>query len=57
MTAFTTLGLGDVRPTGAMRILTGAEALLGLSLITWSASFAFLRMQRDWAEFRRPERA
>ncbi|MEM8711231.1 MAG: potassium channel family protein, partial [Planctomycetota bacterium] len=54
VTSFTTLGFGDIVPTGAIRILCGAEALAGLSLITWSASFAFLEMQRDWAEFRRP---
>jgi hypothetical protein len=51
---YTTLGFGDVVPSGAVRILTGTEALLGLALITWSASFAFLEMQRDWTEFRRP---
>jgi hypothetical protein len=54
VTAFTTLGFGDLVPQGAVRILVGTEALLGLSLITWTASFAFLEMQRDWAEFRRP---
>ncbi|GJM20406.1 MAG: hypothetical protein DHS20C15_03210 [Planctomycetota bacterium] len=54
VTCFTTLGFGDIVPTGAVRILTGCEALVGLSLITWSASFGFLEMQRDWGEFRRP---
>ena len=49
---YTTLGFGDIVPTGAFRILTGTEALVGLSMITWSASFAFLEMQRDWAEYR-----
>ena len=53
VTTFTTIGFGDVVPTGAIRILTGTEALVGLSLITWSASLAFLEMQRDWAEFAR----
>jgi hypothetical protein len=53
VTAFTTLGFGDIVPTGAVRILTGTEALVGLGLITWSASLAFLEMQRDWGEFRR----
>ncbi|QDV08656.1 Ion channel [Planctomycetes bacterium Poly30] len=56
VTSFTTLGFGDIVPTGAIRILCGAEALAGLGLITWSASFAFLEMQRDWAEFRRPSK-
>lgn len=54
VTSFTTLGFGDIVPTGAIRILCGAEALTGLGLITWSASFVFLEMQRDWAAFRRP---
>lgn len=29
-------------------MITGTEALAGLSLITWSASFTFLQMQRIW---------
>jgi len=53
VTVFTTLGFGDIVPYGAVRILTGTEALIGLGLITWSASLAFLEMQHDWAEFRR----
>ena len=48
---YTTLGFGDLVPAGPIRILTGSEALVGLGLITWTASFAFLEMQRDWAEF------
>lgn len=51
---YTTLGLGDIVPAGEFRILTGSEALVGLGLITWSASLAFLEMQRDWGEFRHP---
>ena len=53
---YSSLGFGDLVPHGAIRILTGTETLLGLSLITWTASFAFLEMQRDWPEFRRPRR-
>ena len=45
---FTTLGLGDIVPVGAIRFLTGTEALTGFVLITWSASFAFLEMQKFW---------
>ena len=45
---FTTLGFGDVIPYGAIRFMTGMEALTGLVLITWSASFAFIEMQRHW---------
>jgi len=45
---FTTLGFGDITPTGNLRFLTGIEALTGLVLITWSASYLFLEMQRFW---------
>ena len=45
---YTTLGLGDLVPEGAIRFLTGTEALTGFVLITWSASFTFLEMQRFW---------
>jgi Ion channel len=45
---YTTLGFGDLVPTGAIRFMTGTEALTGFLLITWSASFTFLEMQRFW---------
>lgn len=47
-TSYTTLGLGDIAPSGYLRFLTGLEALTGLVLITWSASFLFLEMQKYW---------
>ncbi len=47
-TTFTTLGFGDIEPIGALRFLTGIEGLTGLVLITWSASFLFVEMQRYW---------
>lgn len=47
-TVFTTLGFGDVVPNGDLRYLTGIESLTGLVLITWTASFLFLEMQRHW---------
>jgi len=47
-TAYTTLGYGDLVPRGAVRFLFGTESLIGLLLITWSASFAYLEMQRYW---------
>lgn len=43
---YTTVGFGDIIPTGPLRLLVAAEALTGLVLITWSASFTFLIMQR-----------
>lgn len=45
---YTTLGLGDIVPAGAIRFMAGTEALTGFLLITWSASFTFLEMQRFW---------
>ncbi len=49
-TVFTTLGFGDIQPQGDLRYLTGIESLTGLVLITWSASFLYLLMQRSWAD-------
>lgn len=45
---YTTVGFGDVVPSGPIRFMAGMEALTGLVMITWSASFTFLEMQRDW---------
>lgn len=47
-TTFSTLGFGDIEPFGDLRFLTGVESLTGLVLITWSASFFFVEMQRNW---------
>lgn len=47
-TNYTTLGIGDIEPSGHIRFLTGLESLTGLVLITWSASFLFLEMQKYW---------
>ncbi len=45
---YTSLGYGDVVPTGAVRLLAGAEALNGLLLIGWSASYTYIAMERFW---------
>jgi len=45
---YTTLGYGDINPVGAIRYLTGLEALTGFVLITWTASYLFLEMRRYW---------
>ncbi len=47
---YTTVGYGDVFVNGYIRYLTGVEALTGLILITWSASFLFLEMQKYWSD-------
>jgi len=49
-TTYTTLGFGDVVPHGELRYLTGLEALTGLVLITWTASFLYLEMTRYWVK-------
>lgn len=45
---FSTLGFGDIVPIGAIRLLTGMEAIAGLTFITWSASFTFYEMSKNW---------
>lgn len=47
-TTFTTIGFGDISPMGKLKYLTGLQALTGLVLITWTASFLFLEMQKYW---------
>jgi hypothetical protein len=47
---YSSLGYGDVVPAGALRMLAGAEALNGLLLIGWSASYTHFAMERFWQE-------
>ena len=47
-TVYSTLGFGDLVPVGPIQLLTGVESVTGLVLITWSASFTFLEMQKGW---------
>jgi hypothetical protein len=49
---YSTLGYGDIAPTGDMRYLTGIEALTGLVLVAWSASFLYLEMEQNWTSLR-----
>lgn len=46
--SYTTLGLGDIFPLEGLRLLTGVESLVGLLMITWSASFTYLTMETYW---------
>ncbi len=39
--SYTSLGLGDIFPHGHLRFLTGVEALNGLILIAWTATYTF----------------
>jgi hypothetical protein len=45
---YTSLGLGDYFPTRALRMIAGVEALNGLLMIGWSASFTYLAMEKYW---------
>jgi hypothetical protein len=47
--SYTSLGFGDAEMlTPAMRLLAGIEALAGLVLIAWSASFTYFLMTQYW---------
>ena len=45
---FTTLGFGDIVPVGPIRFMTGVEAVTGLTMITWSASYTLMEMLKTW---------
>ena len=45
---YTSLGFGDIVPVGPLRIVCGIEALNGLLLIGWSASFTYVFMEHFW---------
>lgn len=45
---YTSTGYGDLVPTGNLRFLATIEALTGLIMVAWTASFAFLVMQKYW---------
>ncbi len=46
ITCYTTLGLGDLYPSGPIRLVVGIEALNGFVLIGWSTSYTYLAMER-----------
>ncbi len=46
--SYTTVGFGDLVPQGPIRFMAGMTALSGFVLITWSASFTYLGMERYW---------
>lgn len=45
---YSSIGFGDLTPIGPVRLLAGVEALNGLLLIGWSASFTYISMERFW---------
>lgn len=48
ITSYTTLGIGDLYPTGALRLISGVEALNGLVMVGWTASMTYLYMEKFW---------
>ncbi len=46
--SYSSLGYGDLVPAGPLRFMAGMEALTGLVLIGWTASFMYLQMRRVW---------
>ncbi len=46
---YTSLGFGDVLPNDHLRFMAVVEALNGLLLIAWSASFLFNAMGQFWS--------
>ncbi|MGH9929827.1 MAG: potassium channel family protein, partial [Pyrinomonadaceae bacterium] len=47
---YTSFGYGDVIPSGDLRMVAGVEALNGLLLIGWSASYTYIAMVRFWSD-------
>lgn len=45
---YTTLGYGDFTPHGLVRFTAGLEALTGLLLIAWTASFMYYEIRKYW---------
>ena len=52
---YTSLGYGDYIPSGDLRLLAGVEALNGLLLIGWSASYTYIAMERFWGDEDSPD--
>lgn len=46
--SYTSLGTASGFPVGLMRLLAGVEAVVGLILIGWTASFTYLVMREFW---------
>jgi len=45
---YTSLGFGDIVPLGGCRLLAVAQAVAGLVLIAWTASFTVFEMSENW---------
>ena len=45
---YTSLGFGDIIPVRGGQILAVSEAVTGLVLIAWTASYTFFEMRSHW---------
>ena len=45
---YSSLGIGDVFPHGAMQFITGVQVLNGLVLIGWSVMVTYFAVQKLW---------
>ena len=45
---YTSLGFGDIVPIGSARSLASVEAVTGLVMIAWTASFTYFEMRENW---------
>jgi len=50
---YTSTGYGDITPHGCFRSISVSEALTGLLMIAWSASFTYIKMEKIWNMRRR----
>jgi hypothetical protein len=48
--SFASLGTSICSPVGPLRLIAGSEALLGLILIGWTASYTYLAMRDLWGQ-------
>jgi len=48
---YSSLGYGDVIVEGPAKLLAGLEALVGLVLIAWTASFTYFEMRLYWDDW------
>jgi len=46
---YSTVGFGDLLPTGGLRMIAGAEGINGIIAIGWTVSFTYLAMERFWS--------
>jgi hypothetical protein len=46
--SYPSLGSGDVFAIDNVRLISGVEALVGLLMVGWSASFTYLAMEKFW---------